>query len=253
MSRSDLLFRAGLLAASMPLLLAGLLMLETTGEAAWAVVSAAVLLIPQVVAATAPAFGMRRLLVRLLAISYHTLRLVMPPGAKKALLAETMVVEVNDRAVERILGSGRGIRTPAGVLLLLPHCLQTHGCAHRIVYDHDLCTRCGACDMAALLGLAEARGVDLSIATGGTAARRAVEEAKPGMVLAVACPRDLSSGILDSAAVPVYGVLNSRPNGDCFDTRVDTALIGSVLDRMSSGAASTPGPGPDPGCGSEAR
>lgn len=232
MARSCLLFRAGLLLASLPPAMAGLLLMKATGTAGWAAASATALLFPQIAASAAPALGMRRLLIRLLGISYHSLRLVMPPGAKKSLLAETMVVEVNDRALEGMLRVGRVSLGSAGVLILLPHCLQTHGCAHRIVYDHTLCTRCGACDMAALLGLAEARGVDLSIATGGTAARRAVEVAKPGMVIAVACPRDLSSGILDSPSVPVYGVLNSRPKGDCFDTRVDTALIGSVLDRM---------------------
>lgn len=232
MARSGLLFRAGLLLASLPPALAGLLLMNATGTAGWAAASAVALLFPQIAASAAPVLGMRRLLIRLLGISYHSLRLVMPPGAKRALLAETMVVEVNDRALESMLRAGRGSRGPAGVLILLPHCLQTHACVHRIVHDHGLCTRCGACDMAALLGLAEAHGVDLSIATGGTAARRAVEEAKPGMVLAVACPRDLASGILDSAQVPVYGILNSRPNGDCFDTRVDTALIGSILGRM---------------------
>lgn len=230
MARSDMLFRAGLLGASLPLLLIGLLLMSTTGGAGWAILPAASLLLPQIAASVAMAFGMRRLLIGLLGISYHTLGLVMPQGAKKALLAETMVVDVNDRALEGILRSG-GL-TPDRVLLLLPHCLQTHICVHRIVHDHSLCTRCGACDMAALLELAGSRGVDLSIATGGTAARRAVEEAGPGMVLAVACPRDLSSGILDSARVPVYGLLNSRPNGDCFDTRVDTTLIESVLDRI---------------------
>ncbi|MDM7994000.1 MAG: DUF116 domain-containing protein, partial [Candidatus Fermentibacter sp.] len=223
MARSVLLFRAGLLGASMPFLLVGLLLMAATGGAGWAALSAAAVLLPQIAASASMAPGMRRLLIGLLGVSYHALRIAMPPGAKKALLAETMVVEVNDRALEGVLRSG-GL-TPDRVLLLLPHCLQTHVCVHRIVHDHSLCTRCGACDMAALLELAGKRGIGLSIATGGTAARRAVEEARPGMVVAVACPRDLSSGILDSASVPVYGVLNSRPNGDCFDTRVDTSLI----------------------------
>jgi len=232
LASSTLLFRAGLLLASLPPALAGLLLMKATGAAGWAVLSAAALLLPQIAASAAGALGLRRLLIHLLGISYHSLRLVMPPGAKKALSAETMVVEVNDRAVEVMLRSGRGRQEPAGVLILLPHCLQTHSCVHRIVHDHGLCRRCGACDMAALLEMAEARGVELSIATGGTAARRAVDKTRPGMVLAVACPRDLASGILDSAQVPVYGVLNSRPNGDCFDTRVDTALMASVLDRI---------------------
>ena len=66
--------------------------------------------------------------------------------------------------------------------------------------------------------------------TGGTLARRAVEEYRPRAVIAVACERDLSSGVLDSFPLPVLGVLNERPQGPCFNTRVDLTALRESLD-----------------------
>jgi uncharacterized protein len=40
------------------------------------------------------------------------------------------------------------------------------------------------------------------------------------MIIAVACERDLASGIQDTHPLPVYGILNSRPFGPCLDTDV---------------------------------
>jgi len=59
--------------------------MKATGAAGWVVLSAAALLLPQIAASAAGALGLRRLLIHLLGISYHSLRLVMPSGAKKAL------------------------------------------------------------------------------------------------------------------------------------------------------------------------
>lgn len=228
MARGPLLFHSGLLLAAAPVVLAGLVLALATGSPAWLLSLLAVL--PLQLAAL-PGIPGRRLSIALLGVSYHALRLVMPRGAGKSLSAECMVVEMNNRSLEKSL---RGFGRDAVVLLLLPHCLQFHECVNRIVFDQTRCTRCGRCDIAGLLGLADRFGMRISIATGGSAARKAVEEIRPDLVIAVACPRDLCSGILDSAEVPVYGVLNSRPNGDCFDTRVDVMLVGSILDKISA-------------------
>lgn len=45
------------------------------------------------------------------------------------------------------------------------------------------------------------------------------------MIIGVACERDLTSGIQDSYPIPVYGILNSRPNGPCIDTDVDLDIV----------------------------
>jgi hypothetical protein len=109
---------------------------------------------------------------------------------------------------------------PDELLLLMPHCLQNSKCKMRLTYTIHNCKRCGKCPISDLIGLSEHYGIHLAIATGGTIARRIVVQRRPKMILAVACERDLASGIQDTYPLPVYGVLNFRPHGPCLDTNV---------------------------------
>ena len=109
---------------------------------------------------------------------------------------------------------------PEEILLLMPHCLQNSRCKFRLTYNIQNCRRCGECPIAGLLGLSESYGIKLAIATGGTIARRIVVQNRPRIIIAVACERDLASGIQDTYPLPVYGILNSRPHGPCLDTTV---------------------------------
>jgi hypothetical protein len=119
--------------------------------------------------------------------------------------------------------------TPDKLLLLMPHCLQFHECQFRITGSTLHCKRCGKCPITGLLGLSEKYGVGLAVATGGTLARRIVVERRPRLIIAVACERDLSSGIQDSYPLPVFGVINHRPHGPCYDTQVDLDRVEQAL------------------------
>lgn len=137
-------------------------------------------------------------------------------------------IKVNNELVHRELG-----RFPADkILLLMPHCLQNSRCDMRLTYDMDNCRRCGLCPITGLLELRDRYGVHLAIATGGTIARRIVVEKRPGVIIAVACYRDLSSGIQDTYPMPVYGVLNERPHGPCLDTLVPLDRLEAALKRF---------------------
>ena len=125
-----------------------------------------------------------------------------------------------------------GRYAPEKILLLMPHCLQNSKCDKRLTYDINNCERCGKCPIAGLLELHDKYGVNLAVATGGTIARRIVVQLRPRMIIAVACHRDLSSGIQDTYPLPVYGVLNQRPNGPCLDTLVDLREVESMLLRF---------------------
>jgi uncharacterized protein len=118
---------------------------------------------------------------------------------------------------------------PDELLLLMPHCLQYHECQFRITGNVLHCKRCGKCPIKGLAELSEKYGVGLAVATGGTLARRIVVERRPRLIIAVACERDLSSGIQDSYPLPVYGITNYRPNGPCFDTLVDLERVEEAL------------------------
>ena len=119
--------------------------------------------------------------------------------------------------------------TPDKLLLLMPHCLQFHECKFRITGSTVHCKRCGKCPITGLVDLSEKYGVGLAVATGGTLARRIVVERRPRLIIAVACERDLSSGIQDSYPLPVFGVINQRPQGPCYDTLVNLEKVEEAL------------------------
>jgi hypothetical protein len=79
------------------------------------------------------------------------------------------------------------------------------------------------------MALRDAWGVQLAVATGGTIARRIVVEARPRLIIAVACERDLAAGIQDTYPLPVYGILNGRPHGPCLDTVLDLDKVEGAL------------------------
>ncbi len=115
----------------------------------------------------------------------------------------------------------RKLRVPAErTLILLPHCIQTFDCAIKITGNVEKCVRCGKCDISGLLGLAQKYGIEMAVATGGTLARKLIVEKRPKLIVAVACERDLTSGIRDAYPLPVVGILNKRPNGPCFNTHI---------------------------------
>jgi hypothetical protein len=131
---------------------------------------------------------------------------------------------------------------PEEILLLMPHCLQNSRCKYRLTYNINNCRRCGECQIADLLEFSEFFGVKLAIATGGTIARRIVVQNRPRLIIAVACERDLSSGIQDTYPLPVFGILNERPHGPCLDTRVPLQKLELAIRTFLHDA-----PGPLPG------
>lgn len=120
---------------------------------------------------------------------------------------------------------------PEEILILAPHCLQNTNCPHKITIDVQNCHRCGKCSVAGLIDIAEETGVNLVVASGGTFARKLAKEYQPKAIVAIACERDLTSGIKDMNAqhIPVVGVLNERPNGPCYNTTVQICKVRQAL------------------------
>ena len=165
----------------------------------------------------------------LLRMSYGTLKLLQKPLRIPVHAPERMVVLLNNR---RVLDGSQRQFAPERTLVLLPHCLQDHTCPHRLTFDPDSCQRCGKCPIGELLTIRDLRGVHFAISTGGTSARKTVKEIRPELIVAVACPVDLSLGILDVHPIETVGILNEWRNGECFDTWVDTSEVDSVLENL---------------------
>ncbi len=115
------------------------------------------------------------------------------------------------------------------ILLLLPHCLQTNECDIRLTYNIYNCKRCGKCEIKDLIQIADDNNLNLFVATGGNLARKIVKDVRPQAIVAVACERDLSSGIVDTYPLPVLGIPNERPFGPCFNTRVSLEKVKEAI------------------------
>ncbi|WP_099188038.1 DUF116 domain-containing protein [Tepidibacter mesophilus] len=107
------------------------------------------------------------------------------------------------------------------IMLITPHCIQKNFCKHKVTNDIENCRKCGQCNVEDLVKLKQKYNVKAFVATGGTLARKIIIQNKPKAVIAIACERDLTSGIQDVSKFQVIGILNKRPNGPCFNTEID--------------------------------
>ncbi|HEV7364335.1 MAG TPA: DUF116 domain-containing protein [Gemmatimonadales bacterium] len=98
----------------------------------------------------------------------------------------------------------RGRKVGKGeLLLLIPRCLS------KLTLD-------------GVLGIAGKYGVPVFVATRGQLARRVIRERRPRAVVAVACERDMVSGLHDVAGkIPVLGLTMTLPSGPCKDASLD--------------------------------
>jgi hypothetical protein len=140
-------------------------------------------------------------------------------------------IEKNNRIVE----SAARKYKPEKVLLVFPHCLQDWECPHRITGDVRNCQACGKCCVPELIEISDRYNVEMEVVAGGTAARRAIYDHKPLFAIAVACERDMISGIRESIPLPLVGILNERPNGPCRNTKVDVKRVEETLAKLLDG------------------
>jgi hypothetical protein len=136
-------------------------------------------------------------------------------------------------ALSNYLIHKKGLKILAEKLLILsPHCIQKESCPHKVTSSVLNCRRCGACQVGDLVHISEAFGAKLVIVTGGTLARRVIKNMRPHAVLAIACERDLTSGIQDIFPLPVIGILNERPFGPCANTKVDLENVKAAIETL---------------------
>lgn len=89
------------------------------------------------------------------------------------------------------------------LLILIPRCLS------RTALD-------------GVMDIAKRYNVATFVATRGAYARQAIRERRPKAVVAVACERDMVSGLRDVAGrLPVLGLTMQLPNGPCKDASLD--------------------------------
>ncbi len=109
---------------------------------------------------------------------------------------------------------------PEGLLLLFPHCIQNSKCKQNIKHDINECVRCGKCKVMDLLELSEEYGISIAVASGGRIALKRVMAKEVQGVVAIACEKELRTGLMAAMPKAIYAVPNQRPYGYCVDTDV---------------------------------
>lgn len=125
---------------------------------------------------------------------------------------ENAAVKVYD-----VLALERGRKVGKGeLLLLIPRCLS------RAALD-------------GVLGIAGKYEVPVFVATRGQLARRVIRERRPRAVVAVACERDMVTGLHDVAGkIPVLGLTMTLPSGPCKDAGLDLGTLEEWVKRYVS-------------------
>jgi hypothetical protein len=99
------------------------------------------------------------------------------------------------------------------LLILIPRCLS------RTALD-------------GVMDIAKRYNVATFVATRGAYARQAIRERRPKAVVAVACERDMVSGLRDVAGrLPVLGLTMQLPNGPCKDASLDLVQMEAFVRR----------------------
>jgi hypothetical protein len=120
-------------------------------------------------------------------------------------------------------------------LILVPHCLQNPQCSRRLVGDINNCEACGGCEMGIFKEIKENSSINIEVVPGGTLAREIVLRNNPKMIVAVACERELTFGIMDTLPHLVFGVINERPSGYCTNTCVDMGFVKWLIEYVRTG------------------
>jgi hypothetical protein len=156
----------------------------------------------------------------LIAISYATDRALLPRWfAEQGLLLKTLRLasrvgemfgvqrDWTDNAAVAVynrLAWAREWRVRANeLLILIPRCLSR-------------------ASLDGVMDIAKRYNVAAFVATRGAYARQVIRERRPKAVVAVACERDMVSGLHDVAGrLPVLGLTMQLPNGPCKDASID--------------------------------
>lgn len=115
------------------------------------------------------------------------------------------------------------------IAILLPHCIQNYHCPYKITNDIANCKECDLCKISNIKKIKDKYKLQVKVANGGTLARMFLKETKPKLVIAVACERDLVSGIYDTFPLMCYGIFNIIKNGPCISTDLMVEEVENAL------------------------
>src|SRR2546422_964759 len=136
--------------------------------------------------------------LRLMSLTSHVARVF----GKRDWVEHAAIDVYNSLAERRQRRVGKG-----ELLVLIPRCLSKQA-------------------LDGVLAIAGRYEVPVFVATRGQLARRVIRERRPRAVVAVACERDMTTGLRDVAGkLPVLGLTMRLPNGPCRDAVLDLDVM----------------------------
>ncbi len=112
---------------------------------------------------------------------------------------------------EIVLSQARDV-SHKNILLLLPHCLQILN-ARSALPETSTSVRIAVNATSRASKRWQPNTIESGGRHRGSLARKLIKDQSPNVIVAGACHRDLTDGVRDAWQVPVYAVLNERPNG----------------------------------------
>ena len=141
---------------------------------------------------------------------------------------DNTIIKLNNFATR-----ARKAQCPAeNILLLLPRCIQWSKCSQDVVADIENCKVCGQCPLTELFKLKQKYGVQCLVAGGGRQAVAAVKRKDVKAIIAVACTKELSAGIIATLPKPVIAIKNTQPCGFCNNTQVEIEKVEEAIKRI---------------------
>ncbi|MCX7941011.1 MAG: DUF116 domain-containing protein [Endomicrobia bacterium] len=138
------------------------------------------------------------------------------------------ILEQNNKIV--LSRNNRNIKT---ILILLPRCLQYFSCEFNLVSSIENCRRCGKCKIKDIVEFKEKYKLEnIKVAPGGRLAKFFVEQARPDIVIAVACELELIIGIKEIFPIRTLAVSNIVVNKPCVNTDVEIRKIEEFINLL---------------------
>ncbi len=109
---------------------------------------------------------------------------------------------------------------PGELLVLFSRCLQRSACERKLDETVAACARCGKCPVKDFLDLADKYGIQVFMATGGRQAAARVKVRGVKAIVAVACEKELRSGIFASLPKAVLARKIAWRVEACKDTTI---------------------------------
>lgn len=143
-------------------------------------------------------------------------------------VAERLFQEINQSHLPYFIHVDR-----QDICLFLPHCLKSRDCPASTDAEGVLCEQCGRCTIATMVLAAEAAGIRVFCAPGGTLIKALIKKYRPKAVIGLACWKEILLAIELLWDKGIFLQVFPLKKDGCFETCVNPDPILSFLSELA--------------------